>query len=102
MRVAAYTGGVMVPSARARVRQYIDPLDRLRHHGAGIPSALGKHTAPAPSRLRPLWMAATAVVAHGDSHLLLEGRRDLDIPPVATRLCTSPGHGEAADDPGRR
>ena len=29
MRVAAYTGGVMVPSARARVRQYIDPLGRL-------------------------------------------------------------------------
>ena len=29
MRVAAYTGGVMVPSARARVRQYIGPLHRL-------------------------------------------------------------------------
>ena len=29
MRVAAYTGGVAVPSARARVRQYIHPLGRL-------------------------------------------------------------------------
>ena len=29
VRVAAYTGGVMVPSARARVRQYIEPSSRL-------------------------------------------------------------------------
>ena len=47
VRVAAYTGGVMVPSARARVRQYIDPLGKLGIAVQRVPSALGQHTATA-------------------------------------------------------
>ncbi len=59
MRVAAYTGGEMVPSARARVRQYIVPLNR---HGITVneyPLPLG-NILPRQRSLRPLWMAATA------------------------------------------
>ena len=59
MRVAAYTGGVMVPSARARVRQYIEPLSR---HGITVreyPLPWG-NILPQRHGLRPLWMAATA------------------------------------------
>ena len=101
MRVAAYTGGVMVPSARARVRQYIGPLSRLGIDGARVSPALGQHTAAA-RRPPPAMDGGHGGVSHRSSHLLLEGRRDLDIPPVAARLCPPPGHGEAADDPGRR
>jgi glycosyltransferase involved in cell wall biosynthesis len=60
VRVAAYTGGLMVPSARARVRQYIEPLSR---HGITVreyPLPWG-NTLPQRHGLRPLWMAATAV-----------------------------------------
>ena len=59
MRVAAYTGGVMVPSARARVRQYIEPLSR---HGITVreyPLPWG-NILPQRHGLRPFWMAATA------------------------------------------
>ena len=59
MRVAAYTGGVMVPSARARVRQYIDPLDRLGIAVREYPLPWG-NILPRQRGLRPLWMAATA------------------------------------------
>src|ERR1700677_3643671 len=60
MRVAAYTGGVMVPSARARVRQYIGPLDRLGIAGREYPLPWG-NILPRPFALRPLWIAATGV-----------------------------------------
>ena len=60
MRVAAYTGGVMVPSARARVRQYIGPLNRLGIEVREYPLPWG-NILPQPLALRPLWMAATAV-----------------------------------------
>jgi glycosyltransferase involved in cell wall biosynthesis len=59
VRIAAYTGGVMVPSARARVRQYIGPLRRL---GIGVqehPLPWG-NILPRRLALRPLWIAATA------------------------------------------
>jgi glycosyltransferase involved in cell wall biosynthesis len=60
MRVAAYTGGVMVPSARARVRQYIEPLSRhgitVREYPLPWGNILPKHYG-----LRPFWMTATAV-----------------------------------------
>jgi glycosyltransferase involved in cell wall biosynthesis len=58
MRVAAYTGGTMVPSARARVRQYIAPLDRLGISVREYPLPWG-NILPRPFALRPLWMAAT-------------------------------------------
>jgi glycosyltransferase involved in cell wall biosynthesis len=59
MRVAAYTGGVAVPSARARVRQYIDPLDRLGITVREYPLPWG-NILPRQRGLRPLWMALTA------------------------------------------
>jgi glycosyltransferase involved in cell wall biosynthesis len=60
MRVAAYTNGIMVPSARARVRQYIGPLHRLGIHVREYPLPWG-NALPRQRLLRPLWMAATAV-----------------------------------------
>src|ERR1700761_1470043 len=59
MRVAAYTGGVMVPSARARVRQYIGPLRTLDIDVREYPLPWG-NVLPRQVALRPLWMAATA------------------------------------------
>ena len=59
MRVAAYTGGVMVPSARARVRQYISPLSALGIDVREYPLPWG-NILPRQIVLRPLWMAATA------------------------------------------
>jgi glycosyltransferase involved in cell wall biosynthesis len=59
MRVAAYTGGEMVPSARARVRQYIGPLSRLGIAVHEYPLPFGNILPQRPS-LRPPWIAATA------------------------------------------
>jgi glycosyltransferase involved in cell wall biosynthesis len=59
MKVAAYTGGVMVPSARARVRQYISPLETLGIHVHEYPLPWG-NILPRQPGLRPLWIAATA------------------------------------------
>lgn len=59
MRVAAYTGGFMVPSARARVRQYIGPLHRLGIEVHEYPLPWG-NMLPRSLALRPLWIAATA------------------------------------------
>jgi glycosyltransferase involved in cell wall biosynthesis len=59
VRVAAYTGGVMVPSARARVRQYIAPLSALGIAVREYPLPLG-NILPHTRALRPLWMSATA------------------------------------------
>jgi hypothetical protein len=64
VRVAAYTGGVMVPSARARVRQYIDPLGRLGIAVREYPLPWG-NILPRRRSLRPVWMAATAVSRAG-------------------------------------
>jgi len=60
VRVAAYTGGVMVPSARARVRQYIGPLSRFGITVREYPLPLG-NILPPQRGLRPLWIAATAL-----------------------------------------
>jgi glycosyltransferase involved in cell wall biosynthesis len=60
MRVAAYTSGVMVPSARARVRQYIVPLHRLGIHVREYPLPWG-NILPRRAAMRPLWMTATAL-----------------------------------------
>jgi glycosyltransferase involved in cell wall biosynthesis len=59
MKVAAYTGGVMVPSARARVRQYIGPLRAMDIDVREYPLPWG-NILPRHIALRPLWMAATA------------------------------------------
>jgi hypothetical protein len=59
MRVAAYTGGVMVPSARARVRQYIAPLSEQGITVHEYPLPLG-NILPQRLALRPAWMATTA------------------------------------------
>jgi glycosyltransferase involved in cell wall biosynthesis len=50
----------MVPSARARVRQYIDPLGKLGIAVREYPLPWG-NILPRRRVLRPLWMAATAV-----------------------------------------
>ena len=50
----------MVPSARARVRQYIEPLSRLGVAVREYPLPLG-NVLPRRFALRPVWMAATAV-----------------------------------------
>ena len=60
MRVAAYTGGRMVPSARARVRQYIAPLNGLGISVREYPLPWG-NILPRPFALKPLWIAATAL-----------------------------------------
>jgi glycosyltransferase involved in cell wall biosynthesis len=60
MRVAAYTGGVMVPSARARVRQYIAPLRQFGIQVHEHPLPWG-NVLPRSVALRPFWMAATAL-----------------------------------------
>ena len=59
MRVAAYTGGFMVPSARARVRQYIEPLLQLNIMVREYPLPMG-NILPRSRSLSPLWMGATA------------------------------------------
>jgi hypothetical protein len=59
MRVAAYTGGKMVPSARARVRQYIAPLGQLGIEIYEYPLPWG-NILPRRKALRPPWIAATA------------------------------------------
>jgi glycosyltransferase involved in cell wall biosynthesis len=58
MRVAAYTGGPNVPSARLRVRQYIEPLRAL---GVGVneyPLPWG-NVLPRRRNLRPIWVGST-------------------------------------------
>ena len=59
MRVAAYTGGPNVPSARMRVRQYIAPLGELGIHVQEYPLPWG-NVLPRSRALRPLWAGATA------------------------------------------
>lgn len=58
LRVAAFTGGVAVPSARFRVRQYIPTL---LQHGVAVKemySRFGKYP-PQNRWIRPLWAGAT-------------------------------------------
>ncbi|MCX7093851.1 MAG: glycosyltransferase family 4 protein [Methylobacter sp.] len=58
IRVAAFTGGVAVPSARFRVRQYIPAL---LHHGFTVtemPSRCGVYP-PQNKLIRPFWAGAT-------------------------------------------
>jgi glycosyltransferase involved in cell wall biosynthesis len=58
LRVAAFTGGVSVPSARFRVRQYVAALRPLGIRLREFPAPLGSYP-PADRRLRLLWAPAT-------------------------------------------
>ena len=60
MRVAAYSGGDMVPSARARVRQYIAPLAHLGIVVKEYPLPWG-NVLPRARSVRPFWATATAL-----------------------------------------
>jgi glycosyltransferase involved in cell wall biosynthesis len=57
VKVAAFTGGVAVPSARFRVRQYVEPLRTCGVDVTELPAPLGRYP-PASRVLRPLWGTA--------------------------------------------
>lgn len=59
MRVAAYTGGPRVPSARARVRQYIEPLRAQGIRVTEYPLPWG-NVLPRRRSLQPIWAGSTA------------------------------------------
>jgi glycosyltransferase involved in cell wall biosynthesis len=74
LRVAAFTGGATVPSARFRVRQYIGPLAA---HGIAVREAwpgLGAYP-PRNRALRPAWLVGT--LAQRLPHLATGLRADL-------------------------
>src|SRR3982750_2672724 len=54
LRVTAFTGGTMVPSARFRVRQYVPELRRLGVELRESPARFGSYP-PATRALRPGW-----------------------------------------------
>ena len=58
IRIAAFTGGLSVPSARFRVRQYIPALRREGIEVEEYASAFGQYP-PRVRWLRPLWALAT-------------------------------------------
>jgi glycosyltransferase involved in cell wall biosynthesis len=57
IKVAAFTGGRAVPSARFRLRQYVERLARMDICINELPCRLGKYP-PAQTMLRPLWLLA--------------------------------------------
>jgi glycosyltransferase involved in cell wall biosynthesis len=59
MRVAAYTGGPRVPSARLRVRQYIERLGKLDICVTEHPLPWG-NVLPRRRGLQPIWVSSTA------------------------------------------
>jgi hypothetical protein len=74
LRVAAFTGGRLVPPARLRVRQYIAPLARL---GIAIDErwpSLGAFP-PRQQVLRPVWLAGT--LAQRLPHIAAGWRSDI-------------------------
>lgn len=58
IRVAAFTGGVSVPSARFRVRQYVPALRRLGVRVDEFPARFGSYP-PQNKNARPMWAVAT-------------------------------------------
>jgi glycosyltransferase involved in cell wall biosynthesis len=58
MRIAALTGGIAVPSARFRVRQYIPALHREGINITEFYSGFGKYP-PRMRWIRPIWAVAT-------------------------------------------
>jgi glycosyltransferase involved in cell wall biosynthesis len=74
LTVTAYTGGMAVPSARFRVRQYIPELRRMDVDMLEAPSRFGSYP-PASRALRPAWgMLALAERFHSAMRL-----RDGDV-----------------------
>lgn len=78
IRVAAFTGGRTVPSARFRVRQFVAPLDRLGLDVVEMPTATSVYP-PAARWQRPAWAAARltelglqAVRSHRYDRVLLQ------------------------------
>jgi len=76
LRVAAFTGGAMMPSARLRVRQYVRPLAAL---GIALDERWPALTAfPPHSRLmRPAWLAGTLLQRF--AQIVAAGRPDLTL-----------------------
>jgi glycosyltransferase involved in cell wall biosynthesis len=58
LRVAAFTGGVTVPNARFRVRQYVPALRAAGVEMAELPARLGTYP-PLNKAIRPLWALGT-------------------------------------------
>ncbi|GAK33537.1 glycogen synthase, Corynebacterium family [alpha proteobacterium Q-1] len=74
LNIAAFTGGQTVPSARFRVRQYIDPL---KSHGLMVqefPSRAGQYPPPSLWK-RPPWLLAT--ILERVPHILKSRKFDL-------------------------
>jgi len=65
LHIAAYTGGLSVPSARFRVRQYIPTLRTLGVSVDERPAALGAYP-PSVRAIRPLWAAASLALRVSD------------------------------------
>ena len=74
LRVAAYTGGKDVPSARFRVRQYIPALARLGIDIRERPARFGSYP-PTTRSLRPGW----GVLALAERFHAALGSRDADV-----------------------
>jgi glycosyltransferase involved in cell wall biosynthesis len=76
LRVAAFTGGQLVPPARLRVRQYVAPLARL---GIAIDERWPGVGAFPPRRqmLRPAWLAGT--LAQRLPHIVAGWRADITL-----------------------
>jgi hypothetical protein len=84
-RVHRRRDGAQRQGARAPIHR---PAQQARHRGAGVPAALGQHTAPA-AQPAPAVDGGHGGVAHGGARLLLEGRCDLDLPPVLPAFAPS-------------
>jgi glycosyltransferase involved in cell wall biosynthesis len=71
IRAVAYTGGRWDPSARFRIRQYIEPLHRIGVDLKEYPARFGAYP-PVRHVIRPFW-AAAAVASRIPSLLLSHG-----------------------------
>ncbi|GEQ99006.1 glycosyl transferase [Iodidimonas gelatinilytica] len=60
LNIAAFTGGQSVPSARFRVRQYIEPLKPLACRVDEFPSKAGQYP-PEMQWKRPFWLAQNLI-----------------------------------------
>lgn len=95
LRVAAFTGGRSVPSARFRVRQYIKPLSRI---GIAVDErwpALGAYP-PQQRWLRPAWLMGTIaqrtpdIVGSWRADVTLLQREMISTLPLLERLTRRP------------
>jgi glycosyltransferase involved in cell wall biosynthesis len=95
LRVAAYTGGVNVASARFRVRQYIPLLPELGVEMREFPARFGSFP-PENRWLRPVWGLATVAERFGsafhshDADLTLLQREMVSTLATAERFTKAP------------